>query len=112
MKIDIVTIFPKMVEGPLAEGIVARAIARGVLDDVGAIVRAVAPKPVNVVMGAGWATVDQLASAGVRRVSVGGGLARVAFTAALAAAREIREHGNFDALGQALSFKEMDGLFR
>jgi len=32
MKIDIVTIFPKMVEGPLAEGIVARAIARGVLD--------------------------------------------------------------------------------
>src|SRR5205085_7857977 len=32
MKIDIVTIFPKMVEGPLAEGIVARAIAKGVLD--------------------------------------------------------------------------------
>jgi tRNA (guanine37-N1)-methyltransferase len=32
MRIDIVTIFPKMVEGPLAEGIVARAIARGVLD--------------------------------------------------------------------------------
>ena len=32
MKVDIVTIFPKMVEGPLAEGIVARAIAKGVLD--------------------------------------------------------------------------------
>ena len=32
MKIDIVTIFPKMVEGPLAEGIVARAIAKGVID--------------------------------------------------------------------------------
>jgi tRNA (guanine37-N1)-methyltransferase len=32
VKIDIVTIFPKMVEGPLAEGIVGRAIARGVLD--------------------------------------------------------------------------------
>src|SRR4051812_47740092 len=32
MKIDVVTIFPKMVEGPLAEGIVARAIARGLLD--------------------------------------------------------------------------------
>ena len=82
------------------------------LDDVGAIVRAVAPKPVNVVMGAGWATLDQLASAGVRRVSVGGGLARVAFTAALAAAREIKDHGSFDALGRAMSFKEMDGLFR
>src|SRR5213596_1027747 len=32
MKFDIVTIFPKMVEGPLQEGIVARAIARGLLD--------------------------------------------------------------------------------
>src|SRR4051812_38815650 len=32
MKIDVVTIFPKMVEGPLAEGIVARAIARGLID--------------------------------------------------------------------------------
>jgi tRNA (guanine37-N1)-methyltransferase len=32
MKIDVVTIFPKMVDGPLAEGIVARAIARGVID--------------------------------------------------------------------------------
>ena len=32
MTIDIVTIFPKMVEAPLAEGIVARAIAKGVLD--------------------------------------------------------------------------------
>ena len=82
------------------------------LDDVGAIVRAVAPKPVNVVVGAGWATVDQLASAGVRRISVGGGLARVALSACLAAAREIRDHGRFDALGRALSFKEMDGLFR
>ena len=82
------------------------------LDDVGAIVRAVAPKPVNVVMGAGWATLDQLASAGVRRVSVGGGLARVALTAFLAAARAIKDQGRFDALGQAMSFKEMDGLFR
>lgn len=82
------------------------------LDDVAAIVRAVAPKPVNVVMGAGWATVDQLASVGVRRISVGGGLARTGFTAALAAAREIKEHGRFDALGRALSFKEMDALFR
>src|SRR5215204_7227462 len=32
MKFDIVTIFPAMVKGPLAEGIVARAIARGLLD--------------------------------------------------------------------------------
>jgi 2-methylisocitrate lyase-like PEP mutase family enzyme len=82
------------------------------LDDVAAIVRAVAPKPVNVVMGAGWATVEQLASAGVRRISVGGGLARVAITAFLAAAREIKDHGRFDPLGRALPIREVDGLFR
>ena len=82
------------------------------LDDVGAIVRAVAPKPVKVVMGSNWATVDQLASAGVRRISVGGGLARAALTAFLATAREIREHGRFDALARATPFKEVDGLFR
>ena len=82
------------------------------LEDVAAIVRAVAPKPVNVVVGSNWATVDRLASAGVRRISVGGGLARTALTAALAAAREIKEHGTFDGLARALPFKEVDGLFR
>jgi len=82
------------------------------LDDVGAIVRAVAPKPVNVVMGSNWATVDQLASAGVRRISVGGGLARAALTTFLATAREIKEHGRFDTLARATPFKEMDGMFR
>ena len=82
------------------------------LDLVGAIVRAVAPKPVNVVMGSNWATVDQLASAGVRRISVGGGLARAALTAFLATAREIKDQGRFDALARATPFKEVDGLFR
>jgi 2-methylisocitrate lyase-like PEP mutase family enzyme len=82
------------------------------LDDVGAIVRAVAPKPVNVVMGSNWATVDQLASAGVRRISVGGGLARAALTTFLATAREIKEHGRFDTLAQATPFKDVNSLFR
>ena len=82
------------------------------LEDVGAIVRAVAPRPVNVVMGSNWATVDQLAAAGVRRISIGGGLARAALTAFLATAREIKEHGHFDLLARATPFKEMDGLFR
>ena len=81
------------------------------LDDVGAIVRAVAPKAVNVVMGSNWATVDQLASTGVRRISVGGGLARAALTTFLATAREIKEHGRFDHLARATPFKEVDGLF-
>ena len=82
------------------------------LDDVRAIVRAVAPKPVNVVMGSNWATVEQLAAAGVRRISVGGGLARAALTTFLATAREIAEHGRFDLLARAMPIREVDALFR
>ena len=41
-----------------------------------------------------------------------GGLARVAITAFLAAAREIKDHGRFDPLGRALPIREVDGLFR
>ena len=82
------------------------------LDDVRAIVRAVAPKPVNVVVGSNWTTVEQLADAGVRRVSVGGGLTRAALTTFLATAREIREHGRFDLLAQAMPGKEVDAKFR
>jgi 2-methylisocitrate lyase-like PEP mutase family enzyme len=81
------------------------------LDDVAAIVRAVAPKPVNVVVGSNWATVAQLAAAGVRRISVGGGLARAALTTFLATAREIAEHGRYDQLARATPFKEVDALF-
>ena len=71
-----------------------------------------APKPVNVVMGSDWATVEQLAEAGVRRISVGGGLTRAALTTFLATAREIKEQGRFDLLAQAMPGKEVDGLFR
>jgi 2-methylisocitrate lyase-like PEP mutase family enzyme len=61
-------------------------------------------KPVNVVMGLRpevW-SVDELAAAGVRRISVGGSLARAAFGAVLEAAREIRDHGTFTRAAGAL----------
>ena len=48
---------------------------------------------------------------GVRRVSVGGALARTAWGGFLAAARELAEHGTFAALGNAVPFAELDGLF-
>jgi methylisocitrate lyase len=81
------------------------------LDQIQAIVRAVAPKPVNVLVGGDFATVAQLASLGVRRISVGGALARTAWTGFLAAAREIAATGTFHAFAQTLSHVELNALF-
>ena len=80
-------------------------------DQIAAVVRAVAPKPVNVVVGSGFATVAQLRDLGVRRISVGGGLARAAWTAFLDAAKEIAEHGSFSKLDKALTTQDVNRLF-
>ena len=79
--------------------------------DVSAIVRAVAPKPVNVLVGGEYFTVAQLADLGVRRISVGGALARAAWTAFIAAAKEIAEQGTFTSLSRTLPVPEMNALF-
>jgi len=79
--------------------------------DIAAIVRAVAPKPVNVLVGGDYATVAQLADIGVRRISVGGALARAAWTGFLAAAKEIAGAGTFTALSRTISVPELNGLF-
>ncbi len=71
-------------------------------EDVKAVVTAVAPKPVNVVVSGDFTTVEDLAALGVRRISVGGALARVAWTGFLEAAGEIAERGTFTALGRAV----------
>jgi 2-methylisocitrate lyase-like PEP mutase family enzyme len=81
------------------------------LGDIATIVRAVAPKPVNVLVGSDFATVAQLADVGVRRISVGGALARTAWTGFLAAAKEIANHGTFTALGRTISVPELNALF-
>ncbi len=72
------------------------------IGDIKAVVGAVAPKPVNVLAGSDFTTVAELAAAGVRRISVGGALARTAWTGFLAAAKEIAEKGGFSALGRAI----------
>jgi methylisocitrate lyase len=82
------------------------------LADIESVVRAVKPKPVNVVVATDFATLEQLAAIGVRRISVGGSLASTAWTAFLAAATEIAEHGTFTALGRALRGAEINQLFR
>jgi methylisocitrate lyase len=79
--------------------------------EIVAVVQAVAPKPVNVLVGGDFATVAELAQAGVRRISVGGALARAAWTGFLQAAKEIAEQGTFRGLGQAVSFASINGSF-
>lgn len=82
--------------------------------DVAAIrqlVSAVAPVPVNVLVGSDFTNVAALAALGARRISVGGGLARVAYTAFLDAASEIAKSGTFSALERSIPFADFDGRF-
>jgi 2-methylisocitrate lyase-like PEP mutase family enzyme len=79
--------------------------------EIKAVVDAVAPRPVNALVGTDFATVAELAQLGVRRISVGGGLARAAWTGFLQAATEIAEHGTFAGLGRAGSFADINGSF-
>lgn len=76
-------------------------------------VTSVVTKPVNVVMGMPGATfsVDDLAAAGVKRISVGSALSRHMFAGLLSAVREMREHGTFTFADGAESFKTLDGIF-
>lgn len=80
------------------------------LADIRAIVNAVAPRPVNV-LARPTLSVKELAQAGVRRISVGGSFARVAWTAFLDAAREARDRGTFTAMGRAIPGSELNALF-
>ncbi len=66
-----------------------------VLELVTAIVSAVAPKPVNLLINAPFTTVAEAAELGVRRISVGGTLGRTAWDGFLKAAREIADSGTF-----------------
>jgi 2-methylisocitrate lyase-like PEP mutase family enzyme len=82
-------------------------------DEIAAVVKAVAPKPVNVLMSAATGlTVDDLATLGVRRISVGGALARVAWGGFMRAAKEIATQGRFDAFANAVPMAEINGFFR
>jgi 2-methylisocitrate lyase-like PEP mutase family enzyme len=76
--------------------------------EISAIVKAVSPKPVNVLVGSDFTTVAELRELGVRRISVGGALARAAWTGFLQAAKEIAEQGTFTGLSRALPFAEIN----
>ena len=82
-------------------------------DEIRQIVKAVAPKPVNVLVSSNNCrlTVSQLADLGVRRISVGGALARAAWTGFIQAAKEIRDKGRFESFQDATPFAELNDLF-
>ncbi|MBS0405898.1 MAG: isocitrate lyase/phosphoenolpyruvate mutase family protein [Proteobacteria bacterium] len=78
-------------------------------EQIAAVVAAVAPKPVNVLVGSASAwTVADLAALGVRRVSVGGGLARAAWGGFQRAARQLAEQGRFDGFEGAVPGHELN----
>jgi 2-methylisocitrate lyase-like PEP mutase family enzyme len=80
-------------------------------DQISAIVQAVAPKPVNVLIGSPVNfTLADLAKLGVRRVSVGSALAGAAWGGFLRAARELAE-GRFDGFANNATYAELNGLF-
>lgn len=78
------------------------------LEDVTAVVSAVAPKPVNLLINAPFTTVAEAARLGVRRISVGGTLARTAWGGFLEAATEIADAGTFSRF---TDLPNVDGLF-
>ena len=80
---------------------------------IAAVVKAAAPKPVNVLMpGALGLTLADLEALGARRISVGGTLARVAWGAFIRAAKTIASEGRFDAFKDAAPHAEINGFFR
>ena len=81
-------------------------------DDVRAVVDAVAPKPLNVVCGgAGVFSVAELAALGVRRISLGGGLARAAWAGFLRGARQLAVEGSFEGLAGNTPSAELNAMF-
>jgi 2-methylisocitrate lyase-like PEP mutase family enzyme len=81
-------------------------------DEIAAVVQAVAPKPVNLLMGApSPLTVKDCADLGVRRISVGGSLARAAWGGFIRAARQIMEAGSFNGFADAAPSGELNKAF-
>jgi 2-methylisocitrate lyase-like PEP mutase family enzyme len=82
-------------------------------EEVLAVVRAVAPKPVNVLMSGGLKlTVEQLSGMGVKRISVGSALALAAYGEFFRAAQEIRQWGTFGFTSRSMPFQQANRLFK
>ena len=81
-------------------------------EQIEAVVKAVAPKPVNFLNSNAFGfTVSDIAAMGVRRISVGGSLARVAMHAFIKSATEIAQEGRFDSFAGLISNPELNKFF-
>ena len=82
-------------------------------EEIAQLVKAVAPKPVNVLVSSNNCklTVSQLADMGVRRISVGGALARAAWAGFIRSAKEIYEQGSFASFADLTPYGELNDLF-
>ena len=80
-------------------------------EDISAVVKAVQPKPVNLLIGGSGLSVAEAEQLGVRRISVGGSLARVAWAGYMRAAREMTEKGTFAELAGGYPGGELNKMF-
>jgi 2-methylisocitrate lyase-like PEP mutase family enzyme len=81
-------------------------------EQISAIVKAVHPKPVNLLIGASGLSLAEAEGLGVRRISVGGSLARTAWAAFMRTAREMAEKGTFTELANGYPGAELNKMFR
>ena len=80
-------------------------------EDIAAVVKAAHPLPVNLLIGAAGLSVAQAADLGVRRISVGGSLARTAWAGFMRSAREMAEQGTFTELANGYPGGELNKMF-
>src|SRR5258708_2952133 len=81
-------------------------------EQIAAVVKAVHPKPVNLLIGASGLSLKEAADLGVRRISVGGSLARSAWGGFMKAAREMAEQGTFAELASGYPGGELNKMFK
>ena len=80
-------------------------------EEISAVVKAVHPKPVNLLIGASGLSLKEAEDLGVRRISVGGSLARTAWTGFMKASKEIAEEGTFTELATGYPGGELNKMF-
>jgi 2-methylisocitrate lyase-like PEP mutase family enzyme len=80
-------------------------------EDIAAVVKAVHPKPVNLLIGASGLSLKEAEALGVRRISVGGSLARAAWAGFMKAAKEMAEQGTFTELATGYPGGELNKMF-
>jgi methylisocitrate lyase len=80
-------------------------------EEISAVVKAVHPKPVNLLVGAAGPSLQAAGELGVRRISVGGALSRAAWGGFMGAAKEMAEQGTFSELGKGYPGGELNKMF-